>query len=250
MDIRFDGKVALVTGAANGIGYACAEKLVESGAAVALVGSRLERLQAAEQKLADKGKVCSFALDVSNIGSIPGVIERIRGELGEIDLLVQCAARTRNKESSLDFTEEDWSYGLDLSAKGLFFVMQEVVKQSMKARGGSIVNMASMAGIRGMMPPKCNALYSAAKGAVVAMSRQGATEWAEYGIRVNAMAPGGVATEPGRKLPDPIRPMVPSKRFSTSEEVAAGVIYLLSDLAANVTGQVMVMDGGATAQGY
>ena len=158
MDIRFDGKIAVVTGGANGIGFACAEKLVESGAKVALVGSRLERLQAAEAKLASKGIVKSFALDISNISAIPDTIAAIRAELGEIDFLVQCAARTENKPSSLDFEEADWDYAINVSAKGLFFVMKEVVKQSMLHHGGSIVNMASMAGIRGMMPPKVNAL--------------------------------------------------------------------------------------------
>lgn len=249
MEIRFDGKVALVTGAASGIGYACAEQLAESGAAVALVGSRLERLQEAEAKLSTKGKVKSFELDIGKTEDIAGVIERIRGELGEIDLVVQCAARIINKDSSLEFTEEDWDAMIDVDAKGIFFIMQEVVKQSMKDRGGSIVNMASMAGIRGMSPPLCSALYSAAKGAVVALSRQGATEWADFGVRVNAMAPGGVSTH-GRTLPEFMYPMVPLKRFCTPEEVAAGVLYLLSDQAAAVTGQVMVIDGGASVQGY
>jgi len=248
MEIRFDGKVALVTGAASGIGYACAEQLAESGAAVALVGSRLERLQEAESKLSAKGKVKSFALDIGKTGDIAGVIGRIREELGEIDLVVQCAARVINKPS-LEFSIEDWDAMIDVDAKGIFFIMQEVVKQSMKERGGSIVNMASMAGIRGMAPPLCNALYSAAKGAVVALSRQGATEWAPYGVRVNAMAPGGVSTH-GRSLPEFMYPMVPLKRFCTPEEVASGVLYLLSDQAAAVTGQVMIMDGGASVQGY
>jgi NAD(P)-dependent dehydrogenase (short-subunit alcohol dehydrogenase family) len=176
-------------------------------------------------------------------------IGKIRAELGEVDLVVQCAARLINKSSSLDFTEEDWDSAVNVNAKGLFFVMQEVVKQSMQKRGGSIVNMASMAGIRGMSPPLCNAIYSAAKGAVISMSKQGATEWAELGVRVNAMAPGGVSTH-GRSLPEFMFPMVPLKRFCTPEEVAAGVLYLLSDQAAAVTGQVMVIDGGASVQGY
>ena len=100
-----------------------------------------------------------------------------------------------------------------------------------------------------MAPPLCSAIYSASKGAVIALSRQGATEWAQYGVRVNAMAPGGVSTH-GRSLPEFMFPMVPLKRFSTPEEVAAGVAYLLSDQAASITGQVIVMDAGASIQGY
>lgn len=248
MEIRFDGKVAIVTGAASGIGYTCAEMLADSGAAVALVGSRLERLQAAEEKLSAKGKVKSFVLDIGKTELIADTIEKIRTDLGEIDLLVQCAVKVLNKPS-LEFTAEDWDSTINVNAKGLFFVMQEVVKQSMKMRGGSIVNMSSMAGIRGMSPPLCNALYSAAKGAVISMSRQGATEWADLGVRVNAMAPGGVSVY-DRSLPEFLFPMVPLKRFCTPEEVGAGVLYLLSDHAAAVTGQVMVIDGGASVQGY
>jgi NAD(P)-dependent dehydrogenase (short-subunit alcohol dehydrogenase family) len=173
----------------------------------------------------------------------------IRAELGEIDLVVQCAANVINKPSSLEFTEEDWDNLVNVTAKGLFFVMQEVVKQSMQTRGGSIVNMAAMAGIRGMSPPLCNAIYSAAKGAVISLSRQGSVEWAKFGVRVNAMAPGGVSVF-DRSLPPFMFPMVPLQRFCTPQEVAAGVLFLLSDKAAATMGQVMVIDGGSSVQGY
>jgi len=100
----------------------------------------------------------------------------------------------------LDVTVEDWDKALNVNSRGLFFMMQQVVAQSMAERGGSIINFASMAGIRGMHPPMCSAFYSASKGAVVAVTMQAAVEWAGLGVRVNCVAPGGVETPAMREM--------------------------------------------------
>ena len=167
---------------------------------------------------------------------------------------------------------------MNTNTKGLFFLMQQCVKQSMIPQNfGSIVNIASMAGIRGMTPPMCSAHYSASKGAVVALTMQAAVEWAGNGIRANAIAPGGVMSAgAGVHLADESRPGpggpggpggpdgpgapggpgggpttgVPSGRLSDPEEIAGMAVFLLSEYSENTTGQVMVIDGGSTAVGY
>ena len=131
-------------------------------------------------------------------------------------------------------------------------MMQQVVAQSMQHRGGAIVNFASMAGIRGMEPPMCSAFYSASKGAVVALTMQAAVEWAPLGIRVNCVAPGGVETPAMRKMgfpPEVVNP-IPMKKLNQPEDVANCVVFLASDKAGTITGQTVIIDGGASVVGH
>lgn len=248
MDIRFDGKVAIVTGAAGGIGSVCAEMLAESGAKVALADIRMELVAEMEEKLKDKGFVKGYRLDLTKVSDIERTVERIRKEMGEIDVLVQPAA-VAGPSSSADLSEEVWDSLFSVNAKGLFFMMREVAKQSMIPRKtGAIVNFASIAGLVGMRPPLSSPHYSASKGAVIALTRQTAIEWGGHGIRVNAVAPGGVLTEMtvsliGDKL-DCATALVPLRKLTKPEEVAAAVLFLASDMSGNTTGQVLVIDGG------
>ena len=259
MNVSFEGKVAVVTGAGSGIGFACAQTLAESGAVVAMVGRNGEKIKKAAEMLADKGQVHPYALDIADTDAIAPVVERIRAELGEIAVLIQ-AAGVMTGGDALELTAEQWDRVQDTNAKGTFFMMQQVVKQSMKDHGGAILNIASMAGIRGMTPPMCSAPYSASKGAVVAITLQAASEWGHMGVRVNAIAPGGTASfdtgvvsaheGPGGN-PPPINNYVPTGRvMNTPYEIASAATFLCSDLSGNTTGQVMVIDGGASIVGY
>ena len=259
MNIDFTGKVAVVTGAGSGIGFSCAQALAQSGAVVAMVGRNPEKIAKAAGMLKADGDVHPYALDIADTDAIPGVVERIRAELGEIAVLIQ-AAGVMTGGPGLELSPADWDRVLDTNAKGTFFMMQQVVKQSMAQHGGTILNIASMAGIRGMVPPMCSASYSASKGAVVAITLQAASEWGHMGVRVNAIAPGGTASMntgvvsahegPGGN-PPPATNYVPSGRvMNTPEEIAAAAAFLCSDLSGNTTGQVMVIDGGASAVGY
>lgn len=259
MVIDFTGRVAVVTGAGSGIGFACAETLAASGAVVAMIGRNEEKLQKAAAMLADRGEVHPYALDIARAEDIAPVVERVRADLGEISVLVQ-AAGVMTGGDALELTPAEWDRVLAANARGTFFVMQQVVKQSMKDRGGAIVNIASMAGIRGMTPPMCSASYSASKGAVVAVTMQAASEWGHLGVRVNAIAPGGTDSfstgvvsqhaGPGGE-PPPIHNYVPTGRvMNTPYEIANAAVFLCSDLSSNTTGQIMVIDGGASIVGY
>lgn len=251
MLIDFTGKVAMVTGATGGIGYVCAKTLLESGAVVAVLGTRENALEQTCQSLSAYGTVRGYTLDQSDVDAIAPVVSQIRADLGEIDVLVQCAGLMGGKPG-LEVTQDEWDRSLNINARGLFFVMQQVVAQSMKGRGGSIVNFASMAGIRGMHPPMCSAFYSASKGAVVAVTMQAAVEWAALGVRVNCVAPGGVETPAMREMgfPAEVIDPIPMKRLSLPEEVANCVAFLASDQAGTITGQTIVIDGGASVVGY
>ena len=259
MNIDFTGKIAVVTGAGSGIGFACAQTLAESGAVVAMVGRNPEKIRKAAEMLADKGRVFPYALDIARTEDIAPVVESIRNELGEISILIQ-AAGVMTGGDALELTPEAWDRVQDTNSKGTFFMMQQVVKQSMKNGGGAIVNIASMAGLRGMTPPMCSAPYSASKGAVVAMTMQAATEWGHLGVRVNGIAPGGTASfdtgvitphdGPGG-TPPPVNNYVPTGRvMNTPYEIAYAAAFLCSDLSGNTTGQIMVIDGGASIVGY
>jgi gluconate 5-dehydrogenase len=247
MNVDFTGKVAIVTGAGSGIGFACAETLAESGAIVAMIGRSEEKIQKAAQMLADKGNVHPYALDISDVTAIAPVVERIRSDLGEISVLIQ-AAGVMTGGDALELTPAEWDRVQNTNAKGTFFMMQQVVKQSMAQNGGSILNIASMAGLRGMVPPMCSAPYSASKGAVVALTMQAASEWGHLGVRVNAVVSAHAG--PGGN-PPPVQNYVPTGRvMNTPYEIASAAAFLCSALSGNTTGQVMVIDGGASVVGY
>lgn len=259
MNIDFQGKVALVTGAGSGIGFACAETMAQCGAIVAMVGRDEEKIKKAAEMLRDKGQVHAYALDVSKPGDIGPVVEQIRRELGEIAVLIH-AAGLMTGGPALELTEEKWDKVLDTNAKGCFFMMQQVVAQSMQHHGGAILNIASMAGIRGMVPPMCSASYSASKGAVVALTMQAASEWGHLGVRVNAIAPGGTASMntgvtrpmegPGGNPPPAINHVPTGRVMNSPYEIASAAAFLCSELSGNTSGQIMVIDGGASIVGY
>ena len=259
MDIRFDHKVAIVTGAGSGVGYACAQLLAESGAKVAMLGRTPEKIRQASALLAKSGITAAYPVDVTDADAVQHAVKSIRAELGEIDCLIQCAGRPFRLGA--ERAMEAWDRALELNATASYRMMREVAEQSMLPRKtGSIVNIASMAGIRGIMPPMSDFGYSAGKAALVSLTLQGAVMWGKHGIRVNAVAPGGVAsggvgvTDKAARAPDdpslPYLDIIPTGRHSTAQEVAAAACFLASDWSANTTGQVLAIDGGACAMGF
>jgi len=256
MDLRFDGRTAIVTGSARGIGFKVAELMVDSGAKVAMVDILADRLQESTKTLQAKGVAKPYLLDLTRVPDIKATVSKIRQEMGEIDVLIQAAAIGPSAAAE-DITEESWDQCFAVNAKGLFFMMQQVVVQSMAPRKkGSIVNFSSIAGMKGMRAPLCSAHYSGSKGAVAAIIRQGAIEWAKYGIRVNGVASGGCKTEMTMSLvgsPEKMKEacaLIPLGRLSETHEVAGPVVFMASDAASMYTGQIMIVDGGGEAMGF
>ncbi len=259
MNITFDGKVAIVTGAASGIGLACAELLATSGARVALVDFLkplyTEHLTEVTESVQKKGFAKGYPLDVTDIPAINPTITSIRQEMGEVDILI-CSAGINRPSTSEDITEADWDAILSTNIKGLFFCNQAVAIQSMIPRKiGAIVNVASTAGLAGMEMSVCPAHYSASKGAVVQLTRKEAVEWAPYNIRVNAVAPTFTLTAPVardlKKHPEieaAVLDSTPLHCMATVDDIAAAICFLASDAAKMITGVTLPVDGGWTAQ--
>ena len=251
MDFDLKNKIAVVTGGSSGIGLACAELLATSGAHVAIIARDPERLKVAVKTIQKKGNAVKYQLDVTDIASIPLTIEKIRKEVGEVDILV-CSAGVNVNKPAHEFTEEDWDMIVSTNTKGLFFCNQAVAIQSMiPNKRGSIINIASQMGIVGGQK---RAIYCASKGGVIQLTRAEAIDWAPYNIRVNAVAPTFVKTAMTEKtLSDSesmawIKDNILFDRLVTVEEVAAAVCFFASDEAAMITGTVLPIDGGWTAK--
>jgi NAD(P)-dependent dehydrogenase (short-subunit alcohol dehydrogenase family) len=254
LNITFDGKVAMVTGAASGIGLACAELLAASGAKVALVDVHAENLAKATKNVESKGTARGYRLDVADIPGIATTVTQIRKDLGEVDVLV-CSAGVGFGCAAADIAEAEWNATFDINTKGLFFCNQAAATQSMIPRkAGSIVNIASIVGLIGQPPPFMCAHYHGSKAAVIGITRQEAVEWASYNIRVNAIAPAFVKTPfIASLIDDPELSAValgltPLGHFVTVDDVAAAVCFLASDAANMITGITLPVDGGWTAR--
>ena len=250
MNIRLDNKVAVVTGGSSGIGLACAQLLAASGAKVALVARQLDRLAEATKSVQSKGIAKGYQLDITDIPAIAPVISRVRQELGEIDILV-CSAGTNIPRLAHEVTEADWDAINKVNAKGLFFCNQAVAIQSMIPRtSGAIVNIASQMGLVGGWK---RAAYCASKGAVVQLTRAEAIDWAQYKIRVNAVAPTFVLTPMTKSMLSDLEyeayvmGNILYRRLATVNDVATAVCFLASDEANMITGTILPVDGGWTA---
>lgn len=251
MDIRFDRTVAIVTGAAGGIGSACARELASSGARLALVDRPTTALEELARELGAMGcEAHAYPVDLTDAEAIDACVDDIVADLGPVGVLVQAAGMLVSGPAA-DVTAASWEQALNVNARATFFMMRATAERAM-SQGGSIVNLSSMAGIRGMRLGMQGAPYAASKGAVQALTMQAAVEWAPRGIRVNAVAPGGVMTDRMRKMgfPPDAFSAVPLGRLSEPEEIARAVTFLASDAASMITGQTLVIDGGSSIVGY
>ena len=239
-------KVAIVTGASRGIGRACALRLAADGMTVVVNYSHSEAAAAevVEKIKAAGGDALAVRADVSNPAEVNEMFKTVWKTYGQIDVLVNNAGIVRD-EYLLMLTEENLDACLDLNIKGYLYCAQQAVLKMVRKKSGVIINMSS---VSSKMALAGQTVYSATKGAVNSMTQTMAKELAPYGIRVNAVAPGFIATEMIDALPEDKRAQylteVPLGRFGTVEDVASVVSMLASDGASYMTGQTLVLDGG------
>jgi 3-oxoacyl-[acyl-carrier protein] reductase len=240
--IDLTGKTAFVTGSTRGIGLAIARTLHSAGAKVAIVGRDARRAQDIAAELGDRAAGASCDVAVAN--QVEAAMAAAEAALGPIDILVNNAGLTRDN-ILLRLTDADWDAVLDANLKGAFHTTRVAIKGMMKRRAGRIVNITSIVGLIGN---KGQANYAASKAGLIGFTKSVAKEYASRGILVNCIAPGFIETDMTGALPDAARASLLQSialgRLGRPEEVAAVVLFLVSDLAGYITGQVLVVDGG------
>lgn len=245
------GKTALVIGGSSGIGLSLAQGLQEAGASVAILARTASKVEKAVKDLQADGRTAQgYVADVRDVPMLKNLSSRIEAECGPIDVLVNCQGVTALKPA-LEFTEDDYDLIMDTNLRSVFFATLTFGRRMVERKSGCVINIASLAAHRGWplaLP------YSISKHGVVGLTKTLAAEWAEYGVRVNAISPGFFITELNRDKMAPERKdralsRTPAGRFGSVEELVGAAIYLSAPASGFVTGAVINVDGGYLASG-
>jgi len=244
-EISLEGKIALVTGGARGIGREIALLLASQGADIALCDVNLEQAEETAKEIRSSGRGClAFKVDVTDLKSVQEMVDKILDKFKKLDILINNAGITKDN-LILRMSEEDWDKVIAVNLKGTFVCTKIASKVMLKQRSGRIINLAS---IIGMMGNAGQANYAASKAGIIALTKSVAKELAPRGVTVNAIAPGFIKTEMTAKLPDDIQKKmlsgIPLGRFGEPKDVADLVLFLSSESSSYITGQVVQIDGG------
>lgn len=246
MSSKLSGKVAFVTGASRGIGRAVALRLAQDGAKVALnFSSNIAKAEEVKAAIESSGGVAMLVQgDVSSLAVVTELIKKVVDEWGRLDILINNAGITRDN-LLLKMSEDDFDKVIATNLKGVFNCTKAVTKLMMKQRGGRIVNMSSVVGLKGNIS---QTNYAAAKAGIIGFTKSAARELASRGVTVNAVAPGFINTDMTAALSEKVKEVmmqeIPAGRMGTPEDVANAVAFLVSDEAAYITGQILSVDGG------
>lgn len=250
--LSLENKTAVVIGGTSGIGRAIAHGLAEAGANVVCTSRRAEQVETTAAEIENFGrKTLRVTSDVSDRESIENLLVKCVAEFGRVDILVNSAGRTK-RAPTLEFSEEDWTAILETNLTGTLRACQIFGRQMIAQNYGRIINIASLSTFVSLFEV---AAYSASKAAVASLTKSLAIEWAKHGVNVNAIAPGVFKTDLNRELLEStergkeFQLRTPMGRFGQVEELAGAAVFLASDAASYVTGEVLVVDGGFLASG-
>ena len=246
------GKVAVVIGGTSGIGRAIAHGLAEAGADVVPTSRRAEQVAESAREIQQLGRrSLEVVSDVSDRTSLERLLATCVGEFGKVDILINSAGKTK-RTPALEVTEDEWTDILDTNVTGTLRACQVFGRHMLERKYGRIVNIASLSSFVALYEV---AAYAASKAAVAMLTKSLAVEWASHGVNVNAIAPGVFRTALNQKLLDETERgkeflmRTPMKRFGKVEELAGAAVFLASDAASFITGEVLVVDGGFLASG-
>ncbi len=243
--MKLSGKVALITGAAQGIGKAVASLLARHGADIVVSDINFEKAEETAREIEAIGvKTMAVKVNVASLDDVEKMTAEIFNKFGKIDILVNNAGITRDK-LILRMTEEDWNAVLDVNLKGTFHCTKTVIRHMAKQRSGKIVSIASVVGEMGNAG---QANYAASKAGVIGLTKTIAREFAQRGINVNAIAPGYIETPMTEVLPEKakeeLKRLIPMERLGKPEDIAEAVLFLVSEESSYITGHVLKVNGG------